>query len=146
MDLETRVKLFIYETIAQTTKAPAIGEVATALGIHVPEAEAAFRGLSGKRLLVLERDTLQIRMAPPFSAIATPFRVVVKDKSYSANCAWDALGIAAALHGDAHVYASCGDCDEPISLEVRDGSPVTLDWVAHFAVPAAHWWDDIIYT
>jgi hypothetical protein len=29
---------------------------------------------------------------------------------------------------------------------VKNGQPVPLPYVAHFAVPAAHWWDDIIFT
>jgi hypothetical protein len=31
-------------------------------------------------------------------------------------------------------------------LEVRNGQPVPEECVIHFAVPAAQWWDDILYT
>jgi hypothetical protein len=31
-------------------------------------------------------------------------------------------------------------------LEVRDGRPVPRACAIHFAVPAAHWWDDIVHT
>ena len=27
-----------------------------------------------------------------------------------------------------------------------NGKPVPQDCAVHFAVPAAHWWDDIVYT
>jgi len=57
-----------------------------------------------------------------------------------------ALGVAAALHDDADVATTCGDCGEAMSLEVRDGAPLPQDCAIHFAVPAAHWWDDIVYT
>src|SRR4249919_3381112 len=88
----------------------------------------------------------RIRMAPPFSGVETSFRVKVQDNVYYANCAWDALGIAAALQADAKIEASDGYSGEPIMLEVRNGQPVPQSCVIHFAVPAAHWWDDILYT
>lgn len=146
MDLETEVKLEIYETIAQTTKAPSVEEVAVSLGKPVAEIQAAFQSLAQKRLLFLEPGTQQIRMAPPFSAVESDFRVVVQNKSYFANCIWDALGIAAALHSDADAYAICEDCKTVISLQVRNGAPLPQECIIHFAVPAAHWWDDIVYT
>jgi hypothetical protein len=147
MDFDTAVKLNIYETIAETTKAPASVEVARALKTSVEEVEAAFARLHKKRLLVPEPgNPSRIRMAPPFSGIETPFLVRVQDKSYYANCVWDALGIPAALHEDAVVEASDGYSGEPINLEVRNGKPVPQECIIHFAVPAARWWDDIIYT
>jgi DNA-binding transcriptional MocR family regulator len=147
MDFDTKVKLNIYETIARTTQAPTSRDVAKALSASLQEIEAAFERLHKKRLLVPEPgDPSRIRMAPPFSGVETPFRVKVRDKVYYANCAWDALGIPAALHQDAVVEASDGHSGEPMTLEVRDGQPVPQQCVIHFAVPAAQWWDDIIYT
>ncbi len=147
MDLDITVKLNIYETIAQTTHAPTTHDVARALSIPLAEVEAAFDRLHKKRLLVPEPgDPSRIRMAPPFSGIETPFRVKVRDKLYFANCAWDALGIPAALHQDAIVDASDGHSGEPIALEIKDGQPIPQRCVIHFAVPAARWWEDIIYT
>src|SRR3990170_4379002 len=147
MDFDTAVKLTIYETIARTTKTPSSLAVANALGAPVEEVEAAFERLHKKRLLVPEPGNPSlIRMAPPFSGIETPFRVKVRDKSYYANCVWDALGVPAALHADAVVDASDGHSGEPITLEVRNGRPVPQACVIHFAVPAARWWDDILYT
>ena len=85
-------------------------------------------------------------MAPPFSGIATSFPVEANDKRYHANCVWDAYGIAAALHADAIIPASDGHTGEPLTLEVKNGQPVLHPYVAHFAVAAAHWWDDIVFT
>ena len=147
MDFDTQVKLNIYETIARTTRLPTTLDVAGALAAPLEKVENAFASLHKKRLLVPEPgDPSRIRMAPPFSGVETPFRVRVGDKLYYANCAWDALGIPAALHQDAVVDASDGHSGEPIRLEIRDGQPVSQPCVIHFAVPAAHWWDDIIYT
>jgi hypothetical protein len=85
-------------------------------------------------------------MAPPFSGVPTAFPVDTQGKRYYANCVWDAFGIAAALRADAVSAAADGQTGEPLTLEVKNGRPVPQPYVAHFAVPAAHWWDDIIFT
>ncbi len=147
MDFDTAVKLSIYETIAQTTQAPSSAEVAKVLNAPPDEVEAAFARLHKKRLLVPEPgDPSRIRMAPPFSGIETPFRVKVQGQVYYANCAWDALGIPAALHKDGVIDASDGHTSEPMTLAVTDGKPIPQPCAIHFAVPAARWWENIIYT
>ena len=147
MDFDTEGKLKIYSVIAETTRPPTSHEVAQGLGSSVEEVEAAFQRLYQKRLLVLEPgNPSKIRMAPPFSGIETPFLVKVKEKSYYANCAWDALAIPAALHSDGDIFASDAHTHEPMTILVRNGNPVHEPCVIHFAVPAAQWWDDIIYT
>ncbi len=147
LDLDTRVKLAVYSVVAETAAAPSAAEVAQQLGVTSAKVAAAFARLRAKRLLVPEPgDPSRIRMAPPFSGIATSFPVDARGKTYYANCAWDALGIPAALHADAVIHASDGFTGEPITLEVREGRPVPRECVVHFAVPAARWWEDIIYT
>ena len=147
MEFDNRVKLNLYNTIVETTRVPTSAQVAEALGRSVQEIEEAFRRLAARRLLVLERGTAsRIRMAPPFSGVQTPFLVRAGGKAYFANCVWDALGVSAALHLDAWVEASDGLTGEPLDLEVRGGKPSPRPFAAHFAVPAAHWWDDILHT
>jgi DNA-binding transcriptional MocR family regulator len=146
-DLDTDVKMKIYETLAATGRAPTSSEVASALGVSAGEVEAACTRLNARRLLVPEPgDPSRIRMAPPFSGIETPFRVQAGGTTYYANCAWDSLGIPAALHQDAVIEAEDGFSGEAIRLEIRDGQPVPEPCVIHFAVPAARWWEDILHT
>jgi len=147
MDFPVRVKLAIYETIAATARVPTSHDVAREIGAPVAEVEGAFQALHTMRLLVPEPgDPSRIRMAPPFSGVPTTFRAVVGGQIYDANCSWDALGIPAALHADAAIEALDGFSGEPITLAVRDGCPATSSCIAHFAVPAALWWNDIVYT
>jgi hypothetical protein len=147
MDFDTSVKLSIYDTLARTTRAPDARDVARTLHAPVAEVAAAFGRLHERKLLVPEPgDPSRIRMAPPFSGVETGFQVLVGSKVYYANCAWDALGIPAALHRDALIAAFDGHTGEPIELEVRNGEPVPRPCVTHFAVPAARWWEDILYT
>ncbi len=147
MDFDTKVKLTIYEMIARTTMMPTSADVSNELGASVEKVASSFKRLYARRLLVLEPGgSSEIIMAPPFSGVETSFLVTVGNKSYYANCVWDAFGVAAALHRDTVIRASDGFTGAPITLEVRGGKPVHQDCVAHFAVPAAKWWDDIIYT
>jgi hypothetical protein len=146
-ELDTKVKLTIYRTLADTGVAPTSGEVAQTTDLSEDEVRAAFARLHQKRLLVPEPgDPSHIRMAPPFSGVPTAFPVEARGKRYYANCVWDAFGIAAALHADAVIPASDGFSGDPLTLEVKNQQPVPQPYVAHFAIPAAHWWDDIIHT
>ena len=147
MDLVTAVKMSIYRTIAETTRAPSADEIADAMGVSVDEVGDAFQSLHNQRLLVPEPDEpMKIRMAPPFSGIETPFVVRIGEKTYFANCAWDALGVPAALHADAVVETMDAQSGEPMRFEVRNEMPIAQPCAIHFAVPAAQWWDDIVYT
>lgn len=147
MDFDIAVKMMIYELTAERAEIPNSTEVSNELGVQPAEVEDVFERLCASRLLVLEPgDRSKIRMAPPFSGIETPFRVEANGKSYYANCVWDAFGIAAAFNLDAIIHASDGFTDEPLILEVRDSKPIKSDYIAHFAIPAAQWWENIIYT
>ena len=147
MDFLTDVKLAIYRTFAETTHAPTVADIAQQLGAPVDDVQNAFGELHKKRLLVPEPgDLTRIRMAPPFSGVPTSFKVIVGTKTYFAPCAWDSIGICAALHEDGMVRTNDAHTREPINVVVRDGSPKPTPCVIHFAVPAAHWWDDIVYT
>ena len=146
-DLDTRVKLAIYEITADTGRVPNSSDVARKIDIDKAEVLGSFGRLHAKRLLLPEPgDPTRIRMAPPFSGIPTAFPVEANGKKYFANCVWDAYGIAAALHCDAISHALDGHTGKPLTLEVKNGRPVLKPYVAHFAVPAAHWWDDLVFT
>jgi len=147
LNLDDTVKLEIYGRLARTGIAPAVPDVARSLALPIEDVAAAFARLHQRRLLVPEPgDPTSIRMAPPFSGVVTPFQVRSDGVLYHANCIWDALGIPAALHRDAVIDARDGHTGEPMALEVLNGEPVPKPCVIHFAVPAARWWTDIVYT
>ena len=112
-----------------------------------PEATvAAWLRLHDAHAIVLYEGTTHLRMANPFSADQTPYRVWADEKWWFANCAWDAFGICAALHSDGRIETSCAECSEPIVCEVRDAQVSDENLLFHCLVPAAHWWDDIVFT
>ena len=146
MPTDPELRQHVYALTVERGRPPLSSEVAAALGIPPEEALAAFGRLRALRLLYLARDSGEIVMAPPFSAAPTPFLVKTGRGSYFANCVWDSYGIAAALDADATIEASCGCCAEPMELGIEAGRPLPVRGTAHFAVPAAHWWDDLPYT
>jgi len=146
MNFELEVKLAVYRHFAETGVSPSCDQVAERVGTPADEVVQAYQRLRAQRVLVLGNDGLSVRMAPPFSGVATQHVVKASNQSYFANCAWDALGIPAALHQPATVYSRCEQSMEPLRLEVSLDGPAGSDWVFHCVVPAAQWWDDIVFT
>jgi hypothetical protein len=145
-ELDLRVRNHAYRRFVDLGRAPRFDELADELGLAPDAVEAAMARLHDAHALVLERDGSRIRMANPFSAIPTPHRVEAQRRWWYANCAWDAFGILAALGDDGRVSSSCPDCAEPIEIDVRGGDPAADGHVVHINVPAARWWDDIVFT
>jgi hypothetical protein len=139
------VRNHIYHRFVKTRRAPRVHDVANELGMSPDEAEAAFRRLHDGHALVLEPNRAEILMLNPFSCVPTPYRVQTGGAWWYANCGWDAFGILAALGLDGHVSSSCPDCAEPIEIDLRDGHPVPDEHVFHVLLPAARWWDDIVF-
>ena len=98
------------------------------------------------KVLILAPNDGNIWAANPFCAVPSPFRVEARGKTYWGICIWDALGIVAALGTDAVIRTACGDCSEPMLLEIAAGRLKRSEGIVHFAVPAHHWWDNIGFT
>ena len=121
--------------------------IAQALGLDYAQVTASYAALAATHVVVLDTGSGEVWMAMPFSAVPTPFRVVVGDRSVWANCAWDAFGIAAALGEDVSFATPCPASDAVIAGGVRRGVAFAHPGaVAYVGVPAARWWDDIGFT
>ena len=121
--------------------------VMQALGLDYAGVAASYARLVETHVIVLERDSGEVWMALPFSAVPTDFRVVAGDVSVWANCAWDAFGVAGALERDVSFAAACPGSGVVIAAGTRHGvAYANAGAVAHVGVPAARWWDDIGFT
>jgi alkylmercury lyase-like protein len=137
---------FTYQLFVTLGRAPTSEEVSRTAGATVAEVEAGWQRLQHEHALVLDRDTGELRMANPFSAVPTPYRVLAADRWWYGNCAWDAFGICAALHVDGRIETHCPDCRDQITVQVWGERPDDETLVFHCLVPARHWWDDIVFT
>ena len=145
MALDKVVRSHVYDYVMREGLPPTVEETSSALARSPDEVRASFRRLADGHVLVLQKGSGEILMSNPFSAVPTPFLVKAGGRSYYGNCIWDALGIPAMLKQDASIEASCGCCGTAMNLKVTRGSLEGARGVAHFAIPAAHWWDDIVF-
>ena len=146
MDLDTRIKVAIYRHFADTAQRPAPETMAKIVDVDVDSVIATYARLRSQRVLALEADGKSIRMAPPFSGVPTQHVVQADDVRYFANCAWDSFGIIAALQRPGEVHSRCEQTKEPLHLRVGLDGPEPSDWLFHCLVPAARWWEDIVFT
>jgi hypothetical protein len=135
-----------YARFVELGRAPTAAEVAVAMGRDLPEVIAGWARLHSGHALVLDPETGGITMANPFSGVPTGYRVQAAGRWWYGNCAWDAFGICAALHSDGRIETSCPDCGESLRIAVRDQRPDDGSLLFHCLVPAARWWDDIVFT
>lgn len=135
-----------YRLFVSLGRAPSADEVAARTGSTADGLRDGWRRLHDARALVLDASGSQIRMANPFSAVPTAYRVWARGRWWYGNCAWDAFGICAALSTDGTIETSCADCGNPIATGVRGGRPDEPSLLFHCLVPARHWWDDIVFT
>jgi Alkylmercury lyase len=145
-DTDLSVRRAILETLAGGGVPTRIG-VMQALGLDYVAVAASYAALAASHVIVPDGDTGEVWMAMPFSAVPTPFNVMVHGRAVWANCAWDAFGIAAALDTDVSFVSPCPVSHVPIAAGVRRGVAYAAPGaVVHVGVPAPRWWDDIGYT
>jgi alkylmercury lyase-like protein len=135
-----------YARLVQLGRVPMAAEIAAASNRSRAEVIAGWKRLDAEHALVLNQATGEILMANPFSAIPTAHRVQAAGQWWYGNCAWDAFGICAALRADGQIETSCPDCGDALRVAVRGQRPDDQGVLFHCLVPAARWWDDIVFT
>lgn len=141
------VRLAIYRTFASTGLALDREQAAAQTGLESAQTDAAFRELADNRHLVLGADG-EIVMAHPFAAINLHFSVMGEHTLWWGGCAWDAFAIPHLVPGEASVLVAttCPACATPHAWTVATDAPPAGDQVAHFLVPTAQIWDDVVHT
>jgi hypothetical protein len=145
-DADLALRNLTYGLFVELGRAPAPAEVAARSARPEDDVRAGWRRLHEAHAIVLDAEGETLRMANPFSGVPTSHAVEADGRRWFANCAWDAFGICAALGVDGRIETSCRDCGDPIEIEVRDGLPDDESLLFHCLVPAARWWDDIVFT
>ena len=125
-DSELELRRLIMLSFAETGEPPEVEDSATLAELE-------------RRHVVVVRDG-RILMAHPFAAHRHGTRVESEGHVWWGNCAWDGLGIVAAL-GLREAVVMSGD----VALGIHDGRLVD-EAVFEVGVPARHWWDDIEFT
>ena len=138
----------IYRHIVATGTAPTRIALTTLVG-DADSNDQLLRSLHDQHMIVLDdrpHRRGEIRMALPFAAEPTDFRVEADNGAWWANCAWDSLAIVAALKTDARITSTWSDTGQRMNLTIVDGHLSATAGYVHFAIPAHQWWDDIVLT
>lgn len=141
------VRLAIYRTFAETGLALRRAQVEAETGFDPHQTDAAFRELADARHIVLG-DHREIVMAHPFAAINLHFSVMGERTLWWGGCAWDSFAIPHLVPGEPSVLVAttCPACGTPHAWTVTTDAPPAGSQVAHFLVPTAHIWDDVVHT
>jgi hypothetical protein len=147
-DLDRAVRVAVGRSIREGGVIPTIAQVADELGRQVTEVDAAFARMTAAHVFIPREGSHEIYAYDPFCVGPTDFRVRADDRDWWAICGWDALGIPPALGTRGTIDARCGDCREPIRVEVgADGTATApVGTVLQVGVPARAFWDDIYFT
>jgi hypothetical protein len=143
--LDQELRLFIYHHFVSEGHAPTVAEMVTGVSRPLRQTRQALARLCETHAFVLEEEG-ELWRAAPFSAVATAFTAEVGKRHWWGNCIWDALGILAALKRDGRILAACACCNTDMTLQVQHSRLQEKTGVIHFAVPARHWYDDIVFT
>jgi mercuric ion transport protein len=121
---EDAVRRYILAQYPLQGRAPTVQEISRALGLTPDGTKTILQRLHAWDMLSLEPESSMIRLAYPFSSVATP-HVVNFDrwseaKPVYAQCAIDALGMPFMLRRDLSITSSCASCAKTIAITVRD--------------------------
>jgi hypothetical protein len=142
------VRVTIAECIRDRGAVPSLAEVASRIALPQSDTAESFGRLAASRVMILRPGTMEILSFNPFAAGSTDFRVRADGRDWSALCAWDAFGVAAALRTDGVVLGHCAEvCGVPLEVRLSGDAIGALDGVVmQFALPAREWWKDIVFT
>ena len=87
-------------------------------------------------------------MAHPFSSIPLGFAVMGRETLWWGGCAWDSFAMPHVLPDEPEVLVStrCPGCGAARAWVASSSAPPEGREVAHFLVPVAQMWDDVVHT
>jgi hypothetical protein len=141
------LRLAVYQSFARTGRAPGAGELSEQLTADMRAVISGLEELAAARHLALD-EAGQIVMAHPFSAVPLGFAVMGTQTLWWGGCAWDSFALPHLLAGEDEVLVAtrCPACQRPHAWNVGRERPPDGDQVAHFLIPAARMWDDVVRT
>lgn len=96
--------------------------MAAATGLSPEATHRAVSALAEAGWLDLDQQQ-RVTGAAGLSLANGPHRLTIGDASFRTWCAYDALGIPAALGADGEIETACGHCGAAISLTIQGGTP-----------------------
>ena len=147
-EFDREVRIAIAQSIKTRGRVPTIAAVAADMKQDIAAVDASFARMIDGHVFIPRKDSHEIFTYNPFSAEPTDFFVTAGGRIWFGICAWDALGIPAALGESGVVETHCADCNESLVVEVdANGATELQTWtVMQVGVPARDFWKDIYFT
>jgi hypothetical protein len=141
------LRLAVYSTLAATGRAPDRDALAGELGVAAADVDAGMGRLAAARHVVLS-PAGDVVLAHPFATSSLGFAVMGERTLWWGGCAWDSFAIPHLVPDEPDVLVStrCPGCDAALAWVVDRTAPPRGDEVAHFLVPMAQVWDDVVKT
>jgi hypothetical protein len=141
------LRLAVYQAFARSGRAPEPRELAERLGVSVADIDRGLAELARHRDLALDEHG-RITMAHPFSAVPLGFSVMGRRTLWWGGCAWDSFALPHLLPDEDEVLVAttCPACERAHAWRVGTDAPPPGDQLAHFLIPAARMWDDVVHT
>jgi hypothetical protein len=139
------VRVALYRGFASTGRCPSGDELRRATGVD--DVAGALTRLAAARHVALDSDGAGV-MAHPFTTRNLGFSVMGRATLWWGGCAWDSFALPHLLPDEPEVLVAtrCPGCGTPHALVVDRTAPPDGALVAHFLVPMAHCWDDVVHT
>lgn len=141
------LRVAVYQCFRATGRPPAVTDLAVGLAATESEVRSGLAELAALRHLVLGADG-GILMAHPFSAVPLGFSVMGPTTLWWGGCCWDSFAVPHLVPEAPEVLVAtrCPGCGTAGAWVVDRLRPPASDWLAHFLVPAARMWDDVMRT
>jgi hypothetical protein len=140
------IRVAVYRSLATTGRLPNDADLAMIAGSDDTVAWAIAR-LAEQRAWALGPDGT-IVLAHPFATRSFGYSVMSERTLWWGGCAWDSFAIPHLVPecGPVVIAGVCPYCDRALAWRVDTSAPPTGPERAHFLVPTAHMWDDVIHT
>lgn len=140
------VRLAVYGALVRTGQMPS-SDVLVQIAGSVTRAGEAIARLADQRAWALGPDGT-IVLAHPFATRSFGYSVMSATTLWWGGCCWDAFAIPHLVPdaAPAIVAGACPACDRALSWRITTSAPPEGFERAHFLVPTARMWDDVIHT
>ncbi len=139
------LRLAVYGALAATGTVPTDEELARRLGTDPTAVREGLHRLAAQRHVVLDGEG-RLVLAHPFATQPFGFSVMGERTLWWGGCAWDSFAVPHLVDAEPSVLVAtrCPGCDAALSWVVDRAAPPTGDEVAHFLLPMARVWDDVV--
>jgi len=121
-DLHERIREAAFALLLSEHRAILPDEIARASGAPMSGLPAMLDQLAGAGWIDRDEDG-RVTGSAGLSLTTGPHRISIDGTEFRTWCAYDSIGIAAALGADAAIRTECAVCGEAIALETQAGQP-----------------------